>query len=265
MSAIRLSSVAGTFYPADRVELRSQIERYLRAVGPVAQQARPPKILIAPHAGYIYSGAVAAQAHALLAPWRDKVKRVVMFGPAHRLAARGIVASSAPAFETPLGLVRVDRDAVAHAIEMHDTSIHDQAHAYEHALEVQLPFLQVVLGDVAIVPLLVGLAAPDAVAVVMRHLWDGEETVFLVSSDLSHYLPYPIAQKVDRATVERILALQADLDHEEACGATAINAAIALAREHALKPRLLAMCNSGDTADDRAKVVGYGAIAFEGD
>jgi len=263
MSEIRLASVAGVFYPADRVALRNQIDAYLSSVGPVPQRARPPKILIAPHAGYAYSGAIAAQAHALLAPWRTKVKRAVIFGPAHRVPARGIAASSAAGFETPLGCVPVDRDLVAHAIEMHDTSIHDVAHAREHAIEVQLPFLQTVLDEVQIVPLLVGLAAPEAVARVMRHLWDGEDTVFILSSDLSHYLPDFSARRVDRGSVERILALRADLSHEEACGATAINAGLMLAREHGLKARLLAMGNSGDTIGDREQVVGYCAVAFE--
>lgn len=263
MSEIRLASVAGVFYPADRVALRNQIGAFLHVVGPVPQRARPPKILIAPHAGYAYSGAIAAQAYALLAPWRDKVKRVVILGPAHRVATRGIVASSAAAFETPLGQVAVDRDLVAHAIEMQDTSIHDLAHAREHAIEVQLPFLQTVLDKPQIVPLLVGLAAPEAVARLMRHLWDGEDTVFILSSDLSHYLPDVSARRIDRASVERILALRADLSHEEACGATAINAGLILAREHHLKARLLAMCNSGDSIGDRDKVVGYCAVAFE--
>ena len=263
MSEIRLASVAGVFYPADRVALRNQIGAFLHAVGPVPQRARPPKILIAPHAGYAYSGAIAAQAYALLAPWRGKVKRVVILGPAHRVATRGIVASSAAAFATPLGPVAVDRDLVAHAIEMQDTSIHDLAHAREHAIEVQLPFLQTVLDDIQIVPLLVGLAAPEAVARLMRHLWDGADTVFVLSSDLSHYLPDASARPVDRASVERILALQADLSHEEACGATAINAGLILARELHLKARLLAMGNSGDTIGDRDKVVGYCAVAFE--
>lgn len=263
MSEIRLASVAGVFYPADRVALQSQIDAYLQAVGPVPQRARPPKILIAPHAGYAYSGAIAAQAHALFAPWRTKIKRVVILGPAHRVPTRGIAASSAAGFETPMGVVPVDRDMVAHAIEMHDTIIHDDAHANEHAIEVQLPFLQTVLEEPKIVPLLVGLSAPVAVTRLMRHLWGADDTVFLISSDLSHYLPDASARRVDRASVERILALRADLNHDEACGATAINAALALAREHRLSARLLAMCNSGDTGGDRSKVVGYCAVAFE--
>ena len=163
----------------------------------------------------------------------------------------------------PLGAMPVDVDAVAHAIEMPDTCIHEAAHAREHAIEVQLPFLQVVLEAAAIVPLLVGLAEPPSVARLMRHLWGGEETVFVISSDLSHYLSDATARAVDRASVEHILARRPVLDHEAACGAIAINAALTLAGDHGLRPRLLSMCNSGDASGDRDKVVGYCALAFE--
>lgn len=264
MVPIRPASVAGMFYPLDPVQLRDQVDVFLRSADPVVAGAHPPKILIAPHAGYVYSGAVAAQAHALLAPWREQVRRVVVIGPAHRVAARGVVAASAPAFQTPLGRVEVDRDAVAQVAGLPDCGIDDLPHAREHAIEVQLPFLQVVLGDFALVPLLVGLASADSVGAVLRRLQGGAETVFIVSSDLSHYLPYDTARRIDRATVGRVLALEADIDHEEACGATAINAAIAIARQQELQPRLLALCNSGDTAGERARVVGYCALAFEG-
>ena len=258
----RPAAVAGMFYPADAPVLRAEIARYLAAVAPVAG-ARAPKLLVVPHAGYVYSGPVAAHAYALLARWRERIKRVVLLGPAHRVAVTGLARPGVDSFETPLGRVAIDHEALAALADLPQVSASDTAHAMEHALEVQLPFLQTVLESFTLVPLVVGRASADAVAEVLERLWGGDETLIVISSDLSHYLPYRAAQAVDRATVERMLNLDPALDHDQACGATPLAGALIAARKHGLKPRLLDLCNSGDTAGDRSRVVGYCAMAFE--
>jgi len=262
--AVRPAAVAGRFYPAQRAALVAEVDACLEGVPCAAVAARAPKAVIVPHAGYVYSGPVAAHAYAQLAPLRGRIRRVVLLGPTHRVAVRGLAAPSVAAFETPLGRVPIDRDALARIADLPQVVTSDAAHAHEHALEVQLPFLQSVLGNgFALVPLAVGDAGADDVAEVLERLWGGDETLVVVSSDLSHYLPYAEAAAVDRAAVDRILALDAALDHEAACGATPINGLLRVARRHALVPRLLDLRNSGDTAGDRSRVVGYCAVAFE--
>ncbi|HJS05969.1 MAG TPA: AmmeMemoRadiSam system protein B [Variovorax sp.] len=263
MPAVRPAAVAGSFYPADALPLRRQVGECLAAAHATAPPERPPKMLIVPHAGYRYSGCVAAQAYALLAPWRDQISRVVLLGPAHRSAVRALAAPAAEAFDTPLGRIALDLPALARLHDLAQVVRDDRAHAFEHSLEVQLPFLQTLLGPFKLVPLLVGHAGPAEVAQVLARLWGGDETLIVVSSDLSHYLPDAQAQLRDRATVDRILAFDATLDPEDACGAPAINGALQAAQAHGLLPRLLDLHNSGDTAGDRRRVVGYAAIAFE--
>jgi hypothetical protein len=224
---------------------------------------RAPKLLVVPHAGYVYSGPVAANAYALLAPWRDQITRVVLLGPTHRVAVRGLAAPTVSAFETPLGRVPIDHAALALIADLAQVVASDEAHAQEHSLEVQLPFLQTVLGDFKLVPLAVGRAGAEEVAQVLERLWGGDETLIVISSDLSHYLPYRQAQAADRATVDRILRLDPALDHHQACGATPLAGALLAARAHGLSARLLDLRNSGDTAGDRSRVVGYCAIGFE--
>ena len=262
--AVRPAAVAGRFYPGQRAALVAEVDACLEGVPRAAPAARAPKAVIVPHAGYVYSGAVAAHAYARLAPLRGRIRRVVLLGPTHRVAVRGLAAPSVAAFDTPLGRVPIDREALERIAALPQVVTSDAAHAHEHALEVQLPFLQSVLGNgFALVPLAVGDAGADDVAEVLERLWGGDETLVVVSSDLSHYLPYADAAAVDRAAVDRILALDAALDHEAACGATPINGLLRVARRHALVPRLLDLRNSGDTAGDRSRVVGYCAIAFE--
>jgi len=264
MLAVRHPVVDGMFYPAAPGALRAQIARYLASAEVGADAARWPKLLISPHAGYEYCGAVAACAYALLGRRREPIiRRVVLLGPAHRVAVRGLAAPEADAFETPLGQIALDGASLASLDELPQVIRDDRAHDYEHSLEVQLPFLQVLLGSFILVPLVVGDASADAVAQVLELLWGGEETLIVISSDLSHYLPYEQAQALDRATAQRILALDGQLTPHEACGATAINGALLAARRHGLAPRLLDLRNSGDTAGDRDRVVGYGAMAFE--
>ena len=266
MPALRLAVVDGLFYPAAPAALRAQVADYLAAVGADDSDAGrlPPKLLITPHAGYEYCGAVAASAYARLRHRRARsISRVVLLGPAHRVALDGLAAPRSTAFETPLGEVALDVAALARLDELPQVVRNDRAHEREHSLEVQLPFLQALLGEFSLVPLVVGDAGAEAVAQVLELLWGGDETLIVISSDLSHYLPYEQAQAADRATVQRILKLDAGLATHEACGAAAINGALLAARRHGLAPRLLNLRNSGDTAGERDRVVGYGAIAFE--
>jgi len=258
----RPAAIAGRFYPGNSADLAAQVGEYLGAAAPV-ESVRAPKLLVVPHAGYVYSGPVAANAYALLALWRDQIERVVLLGPTHRVAVRGLAAPTVVAFETPLGRVPLDQAALALIADLPQVVSSDEAHAQEHSLEVQLPFLQSVLGDFTLVPLAVGQASAEDVAQVLERLWGGDETLIVISSDLSHYLPYGKAQAADRATVDRILRLDPALDHHQACGATPLAGAMLAARAHALSARLLDLRNSGDTAGDRSRVVGYCAIAFE--
>ncbi len=257
--SLRPPAVAGMFYPADPEVLASSVDSMLAAV-----HASPlhPKALIVPHAGYIYSGPVAASAYAVLRPFARDIRRVVLFGPAHRAAVAGLAAPSSAAFATPLGQVPVDTKAIAAAAVLPQVRISDSAHAEEHSLEVQLPFLQTVLEDFAVAPFVVGGASGAQVAEVMELLWGGPETLIVVSSDLSHYLPYSVAQQVDGATAETVLNRRPLAHHEQACGAAAINGLIEAARHRHLTPTLLDLRNSGDTAGDRSRVVGYAAFAF---
>ena len=262
LAATRPAAVAGMFYPADARTLAAQVDRLLGAVA-AGEAARAPKLLVVPHAGYVYSGAVAAQAYALLAPWRGQIRRVVLLGPTHRVAVRGIAVPTVSAFETPIGPVQLDAAALARVAELPQVTADDDAHAEEHSLEVQLPFLQRALGAFTLLPLAVGDASAAEVAQVLERVWGGDETLVVISTDLSHYLPYAEARAKDRATVERILRLDPALDHREACGATPLAGALLAARAHGLAPRLLDLRNSGDTAGDRSRVVGYCALAFE--
>jgi MEMO1 family protein len=259
MSSIRAAAVAGMFYPADPAELTRMLQGYLAAAEAVPLR---PKALIAPHAGYIYSGAIAASAYALLQPLRASIRRVVLLGPVHRVWTPGLALPGVEAFATPLGPVRLDMEAIAAIDGLNQVQVHPAAHAQEHSLEVQLPFLQRCLDDFALVPLAVGGAPPEAVATVLERLWGGDETLIVVSSDLSHYLPYQDAQQVDRATVQAILAGNHHLVGEQACGCHPINGLLLAARRYNLTPHLLDLRNSGDTAGDRNRVVGYAALAF---
>lgn len=263
MTRIRPAAVAGSFYPGDRAGLQAALAGHLASVAP-RDSAGPPKLLVVPHAGYVYSGDVAASAYALLAPQRGRIRRVVLLGPTHRVALRGLAAPRADAFDTPLGPVPIDRAAIAALADLPQLVVSDHAHAQEHALEVQLPFLQTVLGDgFSLVPLAVGEASPQAVDEVIERLWGGDETLIVISSDLSHYLPYAAAQERDQATARRILGFANDLRGDEACGAMPLNGALRAARRHGLQARLLDLRNSADTAGSSpARVVGYGAIAF---
>src|SRR5271155_4492991 len=251
------------FYPGTPALLGAAVRAYLaEARSPAQSGALVPKALIVPHAGYVYSAAVAAAAYRRIATGRGTIRRVLLLGPVHRVPVRGLALPAARAFATPLGTVRVDADAVARALEMPHVAVNEAAHALEHSLEVQLPFLQTVLDEFSVVPFVVGDASAAEVAAVIEGLWGGSETLIVVSSDLSHYHPYAAARQIDRGTVAAILALDSALDHEQACGATPINGLALCARRRHLKPELIDLRNSGDTAGDKSRVVGYAAFAF---
>lgn len=258
---VRPPAVAGMFYPGDARELAADVARMLEAADAAGGA---PKALIVPHAGYVYSGPVAASAYALLAPVRERIRRVVLFGPTHRVAVRGLAVPSVDAFATPLGVVPLDRAAIEEALQLPQVKTADGPHALEHSLEVQLPFLQAALDDFALVPFAVGDASGHEVAEVMGRLWGGDETLIVVSSDLSHYHAYADARRLDRRTADDILALQALGSHEQACGATPVNGLVEAARRRGMQPQLLDLRNSGDTAGDKSRVVGYAAFAFGG-
>lgn len=263
MAHVRPAAVAGIFYPGTRSALASEVGAHLARVKAEPGDApAAPKALIVPHAGLIYSGPIAASGYARLAAAREKIRRVVLFGPTHRVPVRGLALPSVEAFATPLGEVLIDRASVAEALKLRQVTASDLPHAYEHSLEVQLPFLQAVLGEFRLVPFAVGDATPNEVSEVIDLLWGGEETLIVVSSDLSHYHRYAEACATDRATGEAILALSATLDHEQACGATPINGLLVAARKRGLAVELIDLRNSGDTAGDRNRVVGYASFAF---
>lgn len=267
-NSVRPAAVAGMFYPGDADGLRRQVSAYLAAqpsVPPEPTFNAPPgilKALIVPHAGYIYSGATAGQAYARLVAMAGRIERVVLLGPCHRVALRGLAMPSAAAFATPLGNVPIDRAALASLAGLPQVTTDDAAHAEEHSLEVHLPFLQAALGAFSLAPLAVGQATASEVAEVLERLWGGDETLIVVSSDLSHYLDYAEAQRRDGATVKQILSLELLTHYEQACGALPINGLLLQAQRRGLQIECVAQCNSGDTAGDKSRVVGYAAFAL---
>ncbi len=262
MTAIRPAAVAGSFYPADPDELRRQIDQFL-AQAHSGGRAGLPKAIIAPHAGYVYSGPVAASAYARLAPGRGSVTRVVLVGPSHRVAFRGLAVDSAEAWRTPLGLVAIDRVAVQALAQLPMVAVLDAAHSQEHSLEVHVPFLQAVLGEFRLVPIVAGDARPDEVATVLDAVWGGPETVIVISTDLSHYLDYRSCRQVDDATTAAIQRLDfAALGRDSACGRVGVGGLLLAAQRRGMDIATLDVRNSGDTAGPKDRVVGYGSWAL---
>ncbi|HEV2430724.1 MAG TPA: AmmeMemoRadiSam system protein B, partial [Burkholderiales bacterium] len=265
MNAVRPAAVAGLFYPGDTSALAAEVDDLLGGVNKFAPRLGYPKALVVPHAGYIYSGGVAARAYDELVPARGFVKRVVLLGPTHRVAVRGLAMPSAGGFATPLGTVRVDNAALDSVRDLPQVVVSDAAHAMEHSLEVQLPFLQKMLGDFALAPFAVGMASVAEVAEVIERLWGGPETLVVISTDMSHYHSYEQARAIDGFTIKRIAAFATDIDHEEACGATPLNGLLFFSKQKNFSLKLLAACNSGDTAGGKDRVVGYSAFGlYEG-
>jgi len=258
---VRPAACAGRFYPAESDILRRMVQDFLKSARP--SDGPPPKAIIAPHAGYLYSGPIAGTAYAALRGDRDVIRRIVLLGPSHYVPLHGLATSSADAFATPLGDVPLDRAAVQQAESQPHVALSDGTHAPEHCLEVQLPFLQLVLGNFALVPLLVGDTTPEEVARVLATFWGGPETRIVVSSDLSHYHGYHAAMALDAATARAIELLRTEeVEDDGACGCRPIRGLLHQARQLGLKARTLDLRNSGDTAGPRDQVVGYGAFAF---
>ncbi len=260
MPSIRPPAVAGMFYPADGRSLHQQLRDWLHDEKPAGAL---PKAIIVPHAGYIYSGPVAASAYRKVLAGRTSVRRVVLVGPAHRVAFRGLAVSNADFFATPLGDIPLDRASIAELLTLPYVQTLDQAHALEHSLEVQLPFLQEVLQEFSLVPIVVGDATPNQVAEALELLWDGEDTLIVISSDLSHYHDYATAQRMDRATSDAIEALTPErIGFHDACGRLPVSGLLLQARKRGLQATTVDLRNSGDTAGSKDSVVGYGAYVF---
>jgi MEMO1 family protein len=256
----RPPAVAGYFYPASADELRTMISRFMQQAD---RGDRVPKAIIAPHAGYIYSGQTAARAYACLQPIKHKIKRIILLGPAHRVHVNGLALSSAKYFTTPLGDIEIDQAAINLIQDLPQVCVSDIAHEQEHSLEVHLPLLQYLLDTFTLLPLVVGEANPESVAEVLDILWGGEETFIIISSDLSHYQEYNKAHSVDTSTTRAIEQLQLEkIGPHQACGCMPMRGLLHIARTKKLTVKTIELCNSGDTAGTRDRVVGYGAYGF---
>ncbi|MEE8331278.1 MAG: AmmeMemoRadiSam system protein B [Acidimicrobiia bacterium] len=262
MGSVRAPAVAGTFYPADAATLSAAVDDLL-ASGDPAPIDVDPMLLIVPHAGYVYSGPVAATAYRLLATMPEPPRRLVMVGPSHFVAVSGVATPNTRGLETPLGIVEVDAELAAAAEAHPAVAPGPAAHAREHSLEVQLPFLQRALGELTVLPLLTGEATPQEVAAVLDEAVDTEGVMGLISTDLSHYLDAATARRRDASTAAAVVELRPeDIGREDACGRTGLQAGLVLARTRGWACRLLDLRNSGDTAGPTDRVVGYGAFAI---
>ena len=261
MNHTRQPAVAGTFYPARGNELHDILETLLAV--PARDGQLPPKALIVPHAGYIYSGPIAATGYARLRPVADSVQRVVVLGPSHRVAFHGLAVPDDSIFRTPLGDIALDTDTIQALLALPQVHLDNEAHRLEHSIEVHLPFLQEMLDSFVLVPIVVGDAAPAEVCDVISMLWDGPETLLIVSSDLSHYHDYETATRLDRTTSRAIETLAFEnIGYEHACGRNPVSGLLLYARQHGLAVETLDLRNSGDTAGPRDQVVGYGTYVI---
>lgn len=247
MNRVRPAAIAGMFYPGNAFDLARTVDTLLTAAKPAASHTAP-KAIIAPHAGFVYSGPIAARIYARFACARQRIKRIVLLGPTHRVAVHGMALPGVNAFATPLGEVPIDADAANALLKLPFIGNSVEAHRHEHCLEVHLPFLQKIFDEFTLVPLAVGRATAEQVAEVLELLWGGDETLIVVSSDMSHYHPYAEAQAIDKATAQAILELRTDINHHQACGATPVTGLNLYAQRHGLKPELVDLRNSGDTA-----------------
>ena len=259
----RQPAVSGTFYPGSPESINEMLDEYLGDAKKQRPDGLRPKALIVPHAGWIYSGPIAASAYTLLEPIADRIDHVVLLGPSHFVPFEGVAIPSHDAFATPLGEIPIDRSAAAKIDDLDVATIWDTPHGREHSLEVQLPFLQKILGDFDLLPIAVGDATAAQVGEVIDRLWGDERTLILISTDLSHYQPYDEACAIDEKTASAIDDLsRTDIGPYEACGCRPVNGMIHAARQHDLSSNRLDLRNSGDTAGPRDQVVGYGAWAI---
>lgn len=272
-TTVRPAAVAGTFYPGRADDLRLIVDDALAgapsasAGEPRGASSAPPKALIVPHAGYVYSGPVAATAYAALVPWRDAIERIVLLGPAHRVPVRSMAVSAADAWQTPLGAVPIDVELRRRIAAMPGMVTDDRPHGPEHSLEVHVPFLQRVLGhEFTLLPIIVGAAPPEEVADVLDVVWGGAETVIVVSTDLSHYHGYAEARRRDAGTIASIVAGRGDeIGPHDACGVYPVKGMLEAARRHHLAIEAVDARNSGDTAGPRDQVVGYASFVLRAD
>ena len=254
---MRAPAVAGTFYPADASELAGEVRRHLTSAKAAEGAA---KAIVGPHAGYAYSGPIAASAYRWVQPRAVEITRVVLAGPSHHVPVGGLAVPTVDAFETPIGQIPLDREAIDEIRALPQVVVSDAAHDPEHSLEAHLPFLQEVLGSFRLVPLSVDDASPNQVAEVLEALWGGPETLVVISTDLSHYRDYAAAQRIDARTCAAIEAMRPqDIGHEQACGRVPLSGLLRVAQARGLGVRTVDLRNSGDTAGPRAQVVGYGA------
>ncbi len=261
MNQVRQPAVAGLFYPADKQSLQNDIEQYLQE----ANYGRDiiPKAIVVPHAGYVYSGPIAASAYKQIIPIKDKINRVVLLGPSHRVAFSGLAIPESDIFKTPLGDIPIDQNGIQLLAELPQVITSDRAHQEEHSLEVQLPFLQEILDDFSLVPIVVGEAERHEVAEVINRLWGDEHTLIVISTDLSHYHEYSEAKRIDRLTSDAIINIKPDLiSYDDACGRNGLKGMLTVAKDKNLSVDILDLRNSGDTAGDKSRVVGYGAYVF---
>ena len=257
MSTLRKTAVAGTFYPADPQELRETIEAFYDKAD---DQPAIGKVLIAPHAGYIYSGSIAASCYAPLRKRADEISRVVLLGPSHYVGFHGMAVPECEFYETPLGNIKIDKNAKETALNCEEVFSFDQAHLQEHSLEVHLPFLKESLNDFTLLPIVVGACKPEIVADLIKCLWGGPETLIVISTDLSHFKDYKDASECDLKTCSKIEKLDINFDHNEACGSTPVKGLILAAKEKNILPKLIDLRNSGDTSGNKSRVVGYASF-----
>ncbi len=263
MGHIREPATAGRFYPREPEILRDMLEDLFSTIPPEPDSGSRPKAIIAPHAGYVYSGPVAASLYARLVPFKNLFRKVVLLGPAHRYPFRGLAAHSGTAFRTPLGDVSLDRGLLARVLDLPQVRILDVAHEGEHSLEVHLPFLQWALDTFTLVPLVVGESTGEDVAEVLKAVWGGDETLVVISSDLSHFLSYEEAMRLDEATAQAVDARDpSGIGLDQACGRIPMAGLLLRAREEGLRVERIDLRNSGDTAGPRSQVVGYGSFLF---
>ncbi len=262
---VREPAVAGIFYPSDAAELRRTVDDFLAKAAEWTEDNEEndfyverlgAKALVAPHAGYVYSGTCAANAYAIVA--KQKIERVVLVGPSHRVSLEGVAAPTARVMRTPLGDVEIDHEALDRAAVPRN----DAPHAREHSLEVHLPFIQRIAPHARVCPIACGHASAADVARVIGALDGGPETLIVVSTDLSHYLDFETALERDRRTAMKISALDSNLDGDDACGYVGLRGLLVHATEKNLACRLLDLRNSSIASGDKSRVVGYGAFAL---